>query len=191
MASSKGRGSTGDSANTVTIEGDVQIRPECAGDEAAIHAVTEDAFRDAAHRAGTEQFIVRELRRTGRLTASLVAVIDGRIVGHVAASPVTIDGAKSARWFGLGRVSVVPSWQRRGVGSRLVRAVLERLQARGGEGCVLVGEPAYYGRFGFVRAEPDLTLPDVPPQYFQALCFAGSRPAHGVVTFDPAFEAKA
>lgn len=167
---------------------DIEIRAERPGDEPAIHAVTEEAFREAAHRSGTEQFIVRELRRTGRLAVSLIAVLDGEIVGHVAASPVTIDG-ETRGWFGLGPVSVAPRLQRRGVGSQLVRASLERLRALGGQGCALVGDPAYYGRFGF-RAEPALTLPDVPPQYFQAVVLAGALPG-GVVKFDAAFEAKA
>jgi len=86
-------------------------------------------------------------------------------------------------------VSVSPKYQGRGLGSRLVREALARLRAQGGRGCVLVGDPAYYGRFGF-RAEPALVLPGVPPQYFQAVCLDGPIPA-GTVTFDAAFEAKA
>lgn len=155
---------------------------------AAIHAVTVAAFLDAPYTSHTEQFIVRELRRARRLTVSLVADFDGRIIGHVAISPVRIsDGATG--WFGLGPVSVSPKYQRRGLGSRLVREALARLKSLGGRGCVLVGEPAFYGRFGF-RAEPALELPGVPPQYFQALCITGSMPA-GTVTFDAAFEQKA
>ena len=167
---------------------DLQVRPERPGDEDAIHAVTEAAFRTAAHMSGTEQFIVRELRRAGALTVSLVAELDGQVVGHIAISPVTIaDGTRD--WHGLGPVSVAPALQRRGIGSRLVRESLTRLQALGGKGCALVGDPAYYGRFGFV-ADPALVLPGVPPQYFQVVRLAGAMP-RGVVTFHPAFEAKA
>ena len=166
---------------------DVQIRPERSGDEDAIHAVTTAAFLEAPHTAHTEQFIVRELRRAGALTVSLVAQLDGRIVGHVAISPVTIDGTASG-WFGLGPVSVLPEHQGRGVGSRLMREALARLRTAGARGCVLVGEPAYYGRFGF-RAEPALVLPGVPPEYFQALSFTNELP-HGVVTFHTAFQAQ-
>ena len=167
---------------------DVEIRPERSGDEDAIHAVTAAAFLYAPHTSHTEQFIVRELRRADALAVSLVAERDGRIVGHVALSPVRIDGAERD-WFGLGPVSVVPECQGAGIGSRLVREALARLRSAGAGGCVLVGEPAYYGRFGF-RAEPALVLPGVPPEYFQALCLAGELPA-GEVRFDPAFEAKA
>ena len=121
-------------------------------------------------------------------TAHRLRVRDGRIVGHVAASPVTIDDGTPG-WYGLGPVSVAPQWQGRGLGSRLVRAALAELRELGARGCLLVGEPGYYGRFGF-RAEPQLVYPGVPPQYFQALCLEGALPA-GVVTFDPAFQAQA
>ncbi len=167
---------------------DADIRPERPDDVDGIHAVTVAAFLEAPHTSHTEQFIVRQLRRTGHLTVSMVAAFDGRVVGHVAISPVTIsDGATG--WFGLGPLSVLPKFQRRGLGSRLVREALAQLKSLGGRGCVLVGDPAYYGRFGF-RAEPALVLPGVPSQYFQALCMAGPMAA-GVVTFDAAFEAKA
>jgi putative acetyltransferase len=167
---------------------DVQVRPERSGDEEAIHAVTTEAFLEAPHTAHTEQFIVGELRRAGALTVSLVAELDDHIVGHVAISPVTIDGAANG-WFGLGPVSVLPEHQGRGVGSRLVREALARLRTAGAGGCVLVGEPSYYGRFGF-RAEPALVLPGVPPEYFQALSFTNELP-RGVVTFHEAFQAQA
>lgn len=166
----------------------VDIRPEQPGDEAAIHAVTAAAFLEAPHTGHTEQFIVRELRRAGQLSVSLVAVLDGAVVGHVAISPVTIDDGTSG-WFGLGPVSVTPRHQGIGIGSRLVREALQQLRAMGGRGCVLVGEPAYYERFGF-RAEPQLVLSGVPPQYFQAVCFEAPAPA-GVVTFHRAFDATA
>jgi putative acetyltransferase len=165
---------------------DIEIRQERPGDEDGIHEVTVAAFLDAPHTSHVEQFIVRELRRTGRLSVSLVAERHDQIVGHVAISPVTIsDGASG--WFGLGPVSVTPALQGRGIGSQLVWKALAQLRALHAKGCVLVGEPAYYGRFGF-RAEPALLLPGVPPQYFQAVCLDGPIPA-GTVTFDAAFQA--
>jgi len=167
---------------------EVEVRPERPGDEQAIEAVTAAAFLDAPHTSHTEQFIVRELRRADALAVSLVAELNGDVVGHVAISPVTVDG-RTCGWFGLGPVAVVPTQQGRGIGSRLVREALRQLQANGAQGCVLVGEPAYYGRFGF-RAEPALTLPGVPPEYFQALCLADDR-ARGVVAFHAAFGVKA
>ncbi len=76
---------------------------------------------------------------------------------------------------------------RRGIGSLLMRDALRRLRERGAAGCVLLGNPAYYARFGFMP-EPSLVLPGVPPEYFQALRFDGPWP-RGVVTYHAAFEA--
>jgi putative acetyltransferase len=104
-----------------------------------------------------------------------------------AVSPVSIsDGSRG--WFGLGPISVVPEHQGRGVGSRLMREALRNLRERGAAGCVLVGEPRYYSRFGF-HVEPSLIFPDVPPEYFQAISFGSSRP-HGVVSYHEAFNAQ-
>jgi putative acetyltransferase len=160
------------------------IRPETPADCSAIEAVTVSAFLDAPHTSHTEQHIVAALREAGSLTISLVAEADGTVVGHVAISPVSIaDGASG--WFGLGPVSVLPKLQRQGVGSRLVREALGILRERGASGCVVLGEPEYYGRFGF-QANRDLVLPGVPPGYFQAVSFDSSRP-RGVVTYHAAF----
>ncbi len=165
----------------------IVIRHEAASDAPAIRAITEAAFRNAPHASGAEPFIVEALRRAGALALSLVAEADGAVIGHVALSPVSIsDGAPG--WFGLGPISVAPASQRRGVGSRLMREALRLLRERGAAGCVLLGDPAYYGRFGF-RAEPDLVLPDVPPEFFQALAFRSSLP-RGTVAYHEAFEAK-
>lgn len=129
---------------------------------------------------------MRALRGAGQLSVSLVAEADGAVVGHVAASPVTLSGGERG-WYGLGPVSVTPAWQGRGIGSRLVRQALDVLRARGAAGCVVLGEPGYYGRFGFAAA-PALVLPGVPPAYFQALAFAGAVPA-GTVAYHAAFTA--
>ena len=164
------------------------IRPEAAADHAVIHALTEAAFRQAPHSSHTEQFIVDALRARGELSVSLVAEMDGKVIGHVAVSPVTISDG-SMRWFGLGPISVLPAWQGQGIGAALMRAALEALRQQGAHGCVVLGEPAYYGRFGF-RAESGLVLPGVPAEYFQALCL---RPpmAQGEVSYSMAFEATA
>ena len=162
----------------------MEIRPERPGDEAAIAEVIEAAFALAKHRDGTEAQIVERLREGGALTLSLVAVDGGTIVGHVAYSPVTIDGA-DLNWFGLGPVAVQPDQQGKGLGSSLIREGLDRLTEIGAAGCVLVGEPEYYGRFGF-RADDRLVYPGLPPEYFQALSLSGDLPA-GTVAYHPAF----
>jgi len=161
-----------------------EIRAETPADASAIEAVTIAAFLDAPHTSHTEHLIVRSLREAGKLTLSLVADAQVALVGHVAVSPVSLsDGTPG--WFGLGPISVIPEHQRRGVGSRLMREALRRLREQGAAGCVLLGEPGFYSRFGF-RADPALILPDVPPEYFQALAFGSSRP-NAVVSYHGAF----
>lgn len=166
----------------------IATRGETPADVDAIGAVTTAAFLHAEHRSGTEQHIVAALRDAGQLSVSLVAELDGRIVGHVAASPVTIsDGSEG--WFGLGPISVLPELQRTGIGSALMHAALAALRERGAQGCVLLGDPDYYRRFGFAP-DPRLVLPGVPPEYFQALPFGDTVPT-GTVAYHAAFDAQA
>ena len=150
------------------------IRDETEQDAEAINRVITDAFAGAPHADGSEPAIVRGLRDGGALTVSLVAESDGRIVGHVAVSPVTLSDG-TAGWFGLGPVAVDPGHQRLGIGSALVSGALDRIKATGAAGCVVLGDPAYYHRFEF-RAEPGLVLPGFPAEYFQAVSFGGSMP---------------
>lgn len=165
----------------------VKIRSETPADREAIQSVTAAAFSNAPYSSHTEQFIVSELRSTGQLTVSLVAEEGGSIVGHIAISPVTISDGSSG-WYGLGPLSVAPERQNQGIGTQLVRQALEQLRALGAAGCVVLGDPGYYGRFGF-RAEPSLVLPAVSPVHFQAIRFQGELPA-GVVSYAEAFNAQ-
>jgi predicted N-acetyltransferase YhbS len=164
----------------------VRIRNETTKDIEAVESVTAAAFRNAAHSSHTEQFIVKALRAAGALTVSLVAEVDGAVIGHVAASPISISGHSG--WHGLGPLSVVPDFQRRGVGTLLVTTALGRLKASRANGCVVLGDPRYYGRFGF-KAEQALVLPGVPPEFFQAISFGGSVPV-GAVSYHQAFKAE-
>lgn len=164
----------------------VEVRPEREGDGAAIGAVTDAAFLGAAHSDGQEASIVEGLRRAGALAVSLVAEWEGQVVGHVAVSAVSISGGAPG-WYGLGPISVRPDCQRLGVGRRLMEAALDALRKRGAAGCVVLGDPSYYERFGF-RALPELVLPGVPPEYFQVLPFGASFPT-GVVAYHSAFGA--
>ena len=165
----------------------IEIRNETAADVPVIEAVTSAAFLNAPHTSHTEQFIVNALRRAGKLTISLVADVEATVVGHVAVSPVSISSG-ALGWFGLGPISVMPEHQRRGVGSRLMREALRILREQGAAGCVLLGEPEYYSRFGF-QADPNLILPEVPAEYFQAIAFGSGRP-HGIVSYHEAFSAQ-
>ena len=107
-------------------------------------------------------------------------------MGHVGFSPVLIDGMDIG-WFGLGPVSVSPSLQRGGVGSALIKTGLGLLESRGANGCVVLGQPDYYGRFGFT-SDHALHYGDVPADYFQSLALRGA-PANGDVTYHEGFKA--
>lgn len=164
----------------------IPIRKERIGDIEKIHELTIAAFLNAPHTSHTEQFIVKKLRDADALAISIVAEVMGRIVGHVALSPVEISDG-STRWYGLGPISVAPELQGRGIGSQLMRATETELRNIKANGCVLLGDPEYYRRFGFKPME-GLILPDVPPEYFQALHLNGTLP-QGVVTYHKAFSA--
>jgi putative acetyltransferase len=167
---------------------DLLIRNEQPGDIDAIGRITEAAFAGQAYSSHTEQFIVNALRRAGQLTLSLVATRGDELLGHVAVSPVRLSNG-AVGWHGLGPISVRPDQQGQGIGSALMEAAIARLQAMGSAGCVLLGEPAYYARFGF-RVYPGLELPGVPAEYFQALPFGGDVPQASVQYHD-AFNATA
>ena len=160
------------------------IRSERDEDIDGIRRLTETAFRTAAHADGTEHLIIDRLRAAGALTLSLVADADGVLVGHVAFSPVAVSDG-STDWYGLGPISVDPARQGEGIGGKLVRAGLERLKSLGAAGCVLLGEPAYYSRFGFA-ADPRLTLDGVPPDYFMRVAFSPVY-GEGTVSYHPGF----
>ena len=163
----------------------MHIRQERPEDAATIRVLTDAAFKGMPYSNQTEAKIIDALRAAGALTISLVAIQDGETVGHVAFSPVRIDGA-AGDWYGLGPVSVRPDHQQRGIGQALIRDGLHRLQSMSAAGCVLLGDPAYYGRVGF-ESDPDLYYGDVPPGYFQRLTLNGSPPK-GEVSFHPGFD---
>lgn len=162
------------------------LRNERDADVEAITEVTIAAFKNHPISRHTEQFIINALRAAGALTISLVAEIDGQVVGHVAFSPVTIsDGTKG--WYGLGPVSVLPDHQRQGIGKALINKGLFLLKDMGGQGCALVGDPNYYKQFGF-KNYPELVHEGVPQEVFLVLPFAEKTP-HGVVVFHDGFKA--
>ena len=166
----------------------MSIRNEKVSDIQSIHKLTVAAFLEAPHTDHTEQFIVDALRKSGSLSISLIAEDAGNIVGHVAVSPVSIsDGTTS--WYGLGPISVSPNEQGKGIGSALMEAAILNLKELNADGCVLLGDPNYYQRFGFSPMN-GLELPDVPAEYFQALMFSGDLP-QGSVTYHESFSATA
>jgi putative acetyltransferase len=164
----------------------ITLRPETPADAGAIHDVTVAAFETLEISGHTEQFIVEALRAAGALTVSLVAELDGRVVGHIAFSPVTVSDG-SAGWYGLGPVSVLPEYQRHGIGRALIEEGLSRLKALHARGVCLVGHPGYYTRLGFQNVA-GLGVEGVPDHVFFALSFDGRMP-QGTVTFNEAFMA--
>jgi putative acetyltransferase len=159
---------------------EMRIRPEHPGDEASVRKVNKEAFGGAV-----EANLVDRLRKDQDLMLSLVAAADG-IVGHAAFSRLLMAEA-SLRAVALAPVAVVPTHQGRGIGSALVRAGLERLRLAGEHLVLVLGEPAFYGRFGFtVSAGRFLTPYDGPSLQALALSEHGSG-AEGVVRYPPAF----
>jgi putative acetyltransferase len=124
----------------------MNIRHETPADHEAIRHVTHEAF----DQRNAEARLVDLLRERGELTLSLVAEEDGEIVGHVALSPMTIDGAPATiKVLGLGPISVLPAHQRKGIGSALMRESLRQCAVLGYDAVLLVGHIEYYPRFGF------------------------------------------
>lgn len=180
-----------------------RIRPETPADVPAIHNLVKDAFADEVHSDGTEHNIVDKLRERGKLYVSLVAVDEvasgGEVIGHVAASPVTVtrSDSRTARvdgWFGIAPLSVTASARRRGIGALLMESVLEELRSSGAKVAVLLGDPDYYERFGFdfLPRVAMAGVPDDAATYFQVMSFDDDPlPGAGspilTVTFDEAF----
>jgi putative acetyltransferase len=160
------------------------IRPELPTDFASIRNIHIAAFANHPYSHQTEHLIVEGLRADGAMTLSLVAEVDGNVVGQIAFSPVKIDG-KDCGWLGLGPVAVTPSLQRQGIGQALVNEGLKQIRGLGARGCVLVGDPAFYRRFGF-QNNPVLRMEGVPPEVVMCLPM-GDKMLAGNVTHHPAF----
>ncbi|MCF7791436.1 MAG: N-acetyltransferase [Victivallales bacterium] len=165
----------------------MKIRRETAADIEAITKVTIEAFKNHPISDQTEHFIIRELREAYALTISLVAEIDGRVIGHIAFSPVSISD-KSSGWYGVGPVSVLPAYHKQGIGKTLIEEGIDILKQKGGKGCVLVGDPNYYKKFGFKNC-PEIVLEGIPQEVFLSLPFTKQIPK-GTVTFHEGFNAK-
>ncbi len=165
---------------------EIVIRNETHDDIGAITDVTIAAFKTLEISNHTEQFIIEALRAAKALAISLVAEMNGRVIGYIAFSPLTISDG-SPNWYGLGPVSVLPEYQRQGIGKALIREGLSRLKDMNAQGCCLVGHPDYYRKFGFTNMS-GLVLEGVPQEVFFALSFGGHTP-RGTVAFHEGFRA--
>lgn len=162
----------------------LRIRPEWPGDAGAISKVISAAFARRPYASGKEAQLVDALRAARSLSLSLVATLGEVVVGHVAFSPAR-PGDASADWVALGPLAVLPAWQGRGVGGALLREGLVRLRSAGVAGCVVLGNPAYYTRFGFAAA-PANAPAGVPADHFMAQAFVGKLP-QGPIRLHAAF----
>ena len=164
----------------------ILIREETPEDIQPIREVTIAAFEQLEISNKTEHFIIEALRASNALVLSLVAELNGRLVGHIAFSPLTLSDS-SSNWYGLGPVSVLPEHQRKGIGKKLIEVGLEKLKEMGANGCCLVGHPEYYKKFGFENPK-SLVLEGVPEEVFFALSFCEGVP-EAKVNFHHAFSA--
>ena len=163
------------------------VRPEAPGDEAGIRYVNDQAFGQKE-----EGELVDKLRIRGALTFSLVAVEGGEVVGYIAFSPVEVEAKGSSfTAITLAPMAVLPGYQRKGIGSQLVRSGLEGCRRLGYELLFVLGHSDYYPRFGFVPAKPggiDCEF-EVPDEAWMVLelregALAGKS---GTVRFQPEF----
>ncbi len=166
----------------------IEIRTEHPEDHAAVFAINAAAFDTEA-----EAELVEAVRRDAEPLISLVASSDGSIAGHILFSPVTIEGtAAQSRAMGLGPMAVAPEHQRRGIGSRLVRAGLDACRALGEHLVVVLGHAEFYPRFGFRPAsEHGLWYrgDEFAPHFFVAELSPGALDGcSGQVRYHPEFE---
>lgn len=163
------------------------IRRETPEDTAVIRRINEEAFGQKE-----EAQIIEKLRSRGVLTISLVAVQDKEIVGHIAFTLVKVESEHSSfNAIALAPMSVLPAYQRKGIGSQLVRAGLEECRRLGHEIVVVLGHPDYYPHFGFIPAKPkgidcEFQVPDEAWMILELRegALAGRR---GTVKFQPEF----
>ncbi|BAQ63504.1 GNAT family N-acetyltransferase [Geminocystis sp. NIES-3709] len=162
----------------------IKIREETSNDINLITEITKSAFKNHPYSNHTEHLIVKELRKHNCLSISLVAEKEELLIGHIAFSPVEIsDGTKN--WYGLAPVSVKPEFQNQGVGKKLIREGLKILEQKNADGCVVLGEPEYYQKFGF-KNNSNIQLMEVSQEFFLSLNFGTSTPK-GQVKYHPAF----
>lgn len=161
------------------------IRPECHVDHTAIADVIEKAFCGKPYADGDESELVDKLRKRNALSVSLVAELDGAVIGQIAFSPATAsDGCE--RWYALGPLAVLPEYQGLGIGSQLVQCGLKAISELDANGCILVGDLDYYSRFGF-ELSPSNAPHGEPLEHFMVKLLAGSLP-QGPISFHEAFK---
>lgn len=160
------------------------IRYEQPEDAASVRTLLEAAFAGKA-----EAQLVEQLRADGDLLLALVAEWDGKVAGHIAFSRLAIEGDPASGAVALAPVAVLPHMQRKGIGTSLVERGLHLLKQQGETLVFVLGDPGYYGCFGFdLAAAAGFSSPYDGP-YFQALRLSDKAPEAGRVVYAPAFSA--
>ena len=173
----------------------LNIREETQADHRKVEAVVRAAFENAEHTSGDEVGLVHRLRKSKAFVPafSLVAEIGKEIVGHIMLTRLEIVGDDGAvqESLSLAPVSVLPAYQRRGIGGKLIERVHAIAKQAGERSIVLVWHPTYYPRFGYQRASrwglrATFTVPD---EAFMAieLVPGGLNGARGVIRYPPEF----
>jgi putative acetyltransferase len=163
------------------------IRNEAEGDVPAIRAVHASAFP-----TDSESRLADRLRAAGRARVSLVAEVEGQIVGHILFTPARIesrDGKVTWEGLALAPLAVSPAQQRRGIGSALTRSGLEECRRLGAPFVIVLGHPTYYPRFGFRRAI-DLGIDNqfgAKDAFMIAELQPGCLPRTGIARYAPEF----
>lgn len=157
------------------------IRPACAEDHRAIHAVVEAAFGQP-----DEADLVDALRADGDALVELVAEEDGALVGHILFSPLVTD--TGARFAALAPLSVLPDRQKDGLGTWLMQTGHELLRATGVEAVMVLGHPAYYPRVGYsAEAAKTVTAPFSGPSFMALALKPGALDASVTISYAKAF----
>lgn len=164
---------------------DLLIRLEIPADAPEIREVNRIAFARE-----TEAQLVDSLRENGKLALSVVATLDGKVVGHILFTDMEGTGQRLAA---LAPMAVLPVRQRCGIGSAMVREGLAYLREQGYDGVIVLGHPEYYPRFGFrAAAESGIrTQFDVPPESLFVLNLSGRELTPGLARYPPEFDAVA
>jgi predicted N-acetyltransferase YhbS len=184
-------------SGSATLEKDemdpsITVRLERPADIAQIRSITTAAFSASQFGHNGEAELIERLRRSCAPFVSLVAEVFGQLSGHVLFTPVTLEDDEVTQGMGLGPISVLPGFQRQGIGARLIESGLNLLDADRHEFVVVLGDPGFYGRFGFrparlfgITCEFDFA----PADAFQVrwLRSAGTLRRSGRVRYHPAF----
>lgn len=163
----------------------ISIRPEAPGDEAAIHALTTRAFDGHPYSDGDEADVIDRLRDDGDLLFSLVAVDGEVIVGQATYSLAKLSNG-DAGWAVLGPIAVEPSRHGEGIGRALIVRGEETMKAHGLSGITVLGDPEFYGRFGF-QLGTSLRLEGELAEFLQVKSFGDPIPA-ATLSYAPAFD---